>query len=195
MRRIDPRCFAVLAAFLATALFACIPIAEAQDRDFGRTTHNIGERTTAGNWDGTWIYRNRDQKIAIWIRTVDGLPQAKLRMIMNSTAETFETGWDGMVSYIFKKANSSFAMPLEPSDENQIRGSWNWMVDKGSSSREEVGTFELYRVDAGRNLVMEFDSFEKIYRRGDEERSRPSLRILTFDKVSRRMAQWDELPF
>ena len=54
-------------------------------------------RTDAGEWDGTWFYISRLEKMVLWIRTDNGKPEAKIRYQSKISPEYFETDWNGQV--------------------------------------------------------------------------------------------------
>jgi hypothetical protein len=156
----------------------------------------VPQRTDAGNWDGTWVYVNRDARYALWLRTtVEGRPEARLRYESTSSQEKFETGWDGKVTYALSGQPVTFAMLFERADANVLAGTWDWDAEFGRSARKETGTFEAFRAGDGRALVLRFKSYERMVRRKDNVRRTEALPIWTFRKVSKRQALWDELPF
>ena len=40
--------------------------------------------TTAGSFDGTWMYVNRDMHFALWLRTKNGAPEVKVKFSKRS---------------------------------------------------------------------------------------------------------------
>jgi hypothetical protein len=184
-------------------LAASVPLRSQQEvvpqpgRDvMGTSVVVVPERTDAGNWDGTWVYANRDAHYALWLRTtVDGRPEARLRYESTSSQEKFETGWDGKASYALSGQPVTFAMLFERADANVLAGTWNWDAEFGRSARKETGTFEAFRAGDGRALVLRFRTYERMVRRKDTVRRTEALPIWTFRKVSKRQALWDELPF
>jgi hypothetical protein len=92
---------AVLCSVLIAG-FAAPGYAPAQSRSqyVGRTTVTAPDRTDAGEWDGTWFYVTRARKMALWIRTEDGQPRMKLRLLGQSGGlESFTTDWDSQAEY------------------------------------------------------------------------------------------------
>ena len=80
------RVFAGLGAVLLLASLLPLRSAEEQivtqpERDpMGPTAVIVPERTNQGNWDGTWVYVNRDARYALWMRTgEDGRPEIRLK--------------------------------------------------------------------------------------------------------------------
>jgi len=196
------RAFAGLCAALLLASFVPLRSAEPElvpqpERDpVGRTAVVIPERTDQGNWDGTWVYANRDAKYALWLRTrEDGRPEARLKFESTSTPETFETGWDGRAEYALSGKPVTFAFVLERGDANLLAGTWNWDAQFGSAFRKDVGTFEAFRAGDGRALVLRFKTYERSVKRKGEVRTSQALPIWTFRKVSKQQARWEELPF
>jgi hypothetical protein len=163
---------------------------------FGRSVVAVPERTDQGNWDGTWVYANRDAKYALWLRTnEEGRPEARLKYQSTSSPETFETGWDGKASYALSGQPVTFALVFERADANLLAGSWTWDAEFGKSSRKEIGTFEAFRAGDGRALILRFKTYERTVKKREQVRTNEALPIWTFRKVSKRQALWDELPF
>ena len=89
------------AGLIAAGLLLAGPVALAQGRDFGRTTIRVPDATTEGDWPGTWVFENRLRKIAMWIREGDDGLRIRIKQLMMTNAETFDTEWDGEASYNF----------------------------------------------------------------------------------------------
>jgi hypothetical protein len=196
MRALVP-CCALLLLASSVALHSEEEVVPQPGRDaMGTSVVIVPQRTDQGNWDGTWVYANRDAKYALWLRTpVGGRPEVRLRYQATSSPETFETGWDGKATYALSGQPVTFAFVLERADADVLAGTWNWNAQFGRSSRTETGTFEAFRAGDGRALVLRFKSYERVVKRKDNVRTTQALPIWTFRKVSKRHALWDELPF
>jgi hypothetical protein len=177
----------------ALILAAALPVAS---QGFpGSTTLVYPERTDAGEWFGTWYYISRDAKIAIWIRTTDGLPEVKMQYFAFGTAEQFETDWQGHAEYEFKRRYPGvFDMKIEERDADTIKGRWEWTLEM-ENTRIERGDFTMYRAGHGRSFVMKFDNYERIVIVDGHESVWRTDQVLSFRKISKRLARWVELPF
>ena len=163
---------------------------------WGRTSISLPDRTNAGSWDGTYSYTNRDGSWALWIRTVDGLPQVKARFLSLANAEGFETDWNGVSDYVTARASGRFDLGIAFRDAETISGRWEWTLRVGRSARTESGEYVIYRTGDGRRLVLRFRELIRSLRRGDEPETRHDITAAwTFRKVSRRELLWDEIPF
>ncbi len=188
-----PASLTALALIAAIALLAGA-LSHAQDVS-GQTTLAYPERTDAGEWQGTWYYVSRDAKIAIWIRVTDGLPEAMMQYFGIGAAEQFITDWNGHAEYDFKnRYKGVFDMKLLERDENTIKGRWEWTLEK-DTTRIERGDFTMYRAGYGRSFIMRFDNYERIFITGDHEQVWRTDQALSFRKISKRLARWEELPF
>lgn len=165
------------------------------DPQYGRAAVMVPDPTSAGTWEGTWIHVNRDTRIAMWMRTVDGKPQAKLQYQSTSSPESFETDWDGKAVYTLGGRPASFELKLTERERDQIAGTWSWDVQFEDSGRTETGAFTAHRTGDGRALYLRFHEFERAIRRRDDLRRHRATPVWGFTKVSKRLAQWDELPF
>jgi len=153
------------------------------------------DRTDEGVFHGTWYYVTRDGDMALWIRSVDGQPELKVRFRAKSTTESFETGWDGNVAYTLAGYPATFGIDLNHRDENTLAGSWQWEVKFSNSGRTENGKFILYRVGDGRHMVLKFSEYERKTWKGEKMSARTGLPAWGFRKASKRIVLWDELPF
>ncbi len=187
--------------FMAAALTVLflLPAAYAQEMKtdrFQRRALMVPDRTDAGVWDGTWYYVSRDQKMALWIRTTDGLPELQLQYFGDVMVENFVTDWDGHAEYIVKRRhNGVFDMTITERDENTIRGAIDWTLQVGETTRTEKGAFTMYRAGHGRSIVMYFDEYERVETTATERRSWRPSQSWTFRKASKRLVEWEELPF
>jgi hypothetical protein len=187
-----------LVAAMGTVLIATVwPGSLAAPEGYLGQTHVVPvERTDRGVWDGTWFYTNRDFRMVLWLRTDQGAPTAKLQFLSTTVPpESFATDWRGEASYTLQKGVGKFLFELTDKDANTIRGNWNWDLDLGDSSRIELGRFTIYRGGDGRLLVVKFEDFERIHRRGEDYEHYPSQHVMTFRKISKRQVLWDEIPF
>ena len=165
------------------------------DPQYGRAAVMVPDPTTAGTWDGTWIHVNRDTRIAMWMRTVDGRPEAKLQYQSTSSPESFETDWNGKARYTLGGNPATFELKLTGRERDRLEGTWNWDVQFEDSGRTETGSFSVHRTGDGRALVVRFHDFERAIRRREDVRRAKATPVWGFTKVSKRLALWDELPF
>lgn len=150
--------------------------------------------TDLGSWDGTWWHRSRDFNMAIWLKTVDGVPQLKLQYFGLGRPENFITDWDGQAVYDVRSGNGSFSITLTERNGVMLKGNWAWELDLGRSGRSEHGEFVVYRKGDGRTLSIDFAELTKVIRRGDQVQTLKVPQTLSFRKASKRLVLWDELP-
>ena len=181
----------------ATAFASLLLPAVAQNHPgFGRTHIAPVERSDRGTWHGTWYYANRDIRLVVWLRSDGETTRARAQAITTTVPpETFETDWDGAASYSLERGEGSFRLELTSGDLNTLNGNWTWNLDLGDSERNDSGAFTMYRGGDGRMMILNFSDFERVYRRGSKYETYPSEHTMTFRKVSKRLVQWDEIPF
>ena len=188
----------MLAASAALLLIAAGAVpAEAQDRMNRSTITSVArpDRTDAGVWDGTWYYVFRDGRMALWVRSEDGKPQMKLRYQSAMGIESFETDWTTQVDYDLNGKPARFAIEIAEADENQVLASWLWEVRAPKARRAEEGDFVMYRAGDGRQLVLDFEEFKKTITKGDRSGGYEGPFVWHFNKASKRLVRWEELPF
>ncbi len=158
----------------------------------------VPEDTGAGIWDGTYVFSCRDFRIALWMRTRDGVPEMKMRYQSLQTPETFETDWNGKASYYVSGQPGTFELSYKSRDARRIEGSWHWTVESVSRTRTDDAAFTLFRSGYGRSAVFKFDKMEQEIRAQQQVRRYPATPppVWTFAKVSKRVdVLWEELPF
>jgi hypothetical protein len=155
----------------------------------------MADPTSAGSFDGTWIYVNRDVQYGLWIRTRNGVPQVKLQYQSLAIAETFETDWNGRAEYYLAGAPVTFELKLGPSTADRIVGTWSWVLKAGPTGRSETADIVMYRTWDGRTLLMDFPNFERKLTQGSIEKVNRAPVVWNWIKVSKRELLWDELPF
>ena len=181
---------------LLTWLLAALPIAAQPSHDWGRKTVKIPERTEDGRWDGTWYYVNREEKMALWIRTIDDLPQVKFQYFGGPRNEQFETDWEGKASYHNRGDPGSYTFQTNERDANVINGRLTWQFESGEFSRKDDGDVTMFRSGDGRRLAMVFqEGYERRIQNNDQVTIFPRQQVWSFSKASRRLVLWDELPF
>ena len=153
------------------------------------------EPTTAGSFDGTWMYVNRDSRYALWIRTKDGVPQVKLQYQSLSTPEAFESDWDGKAVYYLAGNPVNFDLKLGKATKDQILGTWSWDLKIDASARHENADVVIYRTHYGRTILMDFQNFVRTVTRNGKDAVMKTPINWTWNKVSKRELLWDELPF
>lgn len=183
----------------ALCLLGLASWASAQPREFvtpwGRSAVLVPEPVTAGVWDGSWVYANRDERMALFVRTVDGKPEIKFQYQSLSGPEAFDSDWSGKARYYLSGSPVEFDLRLGEAGAAEMRGTWNWSVEFADSGRSERGTFRIYRINAGRDLAIVFQEYEKVIRRFDKVSRWNNPPVWVFNKASKRIVLWDELPF
>jgi len=183
----------VLAALL---LPPAVPAQEERTDRFQRRDLIIPDRTDAGVWDGTWYYISRDHKIALWIRTTDGLPELQIQYFGFTMAEHFITDWQGHAEYDVKGRHlGRFDFAITERDANTIKGSMDWTLQVGETTRSETANFTMYRAGHGLSIIMRFNEYERVETTAKERRSWRPEQSWTFRKASKRLVLWEELPF
>jgi hypothetical protein len=189
----------VPAAILALAALGGVQEASAQaTRPDTKAAVAIPEETGAGVWDGAYAYLCRDFKIALWIRTRDGVPEMKLRYSSLQLPEEFETDWNGKATYYMGGNPGTFELAYKSRDAKRIEGGWHWEIQATEEGRVEDASFTAYRAGVGRSVVFKFDKFEREMRKKDAVRKIPFVPppVWTFRKVSKRTdVLWEEFPF
>lgn len=163
--------------------------------DFGRSTRKTIEASNEGIWDGTWFYVSRNARMVMWIKTEDGVPQVKFQFLSYASAEGFVTDWDGNAEYEQVSSNGTFSLNIKKRDVDVIEGHLAWRLDGQNTSREEEADYRMYRTGDGRYFVMDFDSYRKTLSGKKGKRVSETHPSWTFQKASKRLVLWDELPF
>src|SRR4029077_7136408 len=120
-----------LRPFLAVAAIAAVAVAvpageKATDfRGIGneKIVVQVADPTSAGTFDGTWMYVNRDVQFGMWIRTKNGVPQIKIQHQSLAGPEAFETDWEGKASYYLGGNPVTFELKPAQSSADRITGS------------------------------------------------------------------------
>jgi hypothetical protein len=160
-----------------------------------RTLIEKAEPTTAGTFEGTWLYVNRDARFALWSRMKNGTPQVKVQYQSLASPEAFETDWDGKALYYLAGNPVTFELKLGPSTANKIVGKWFWELKVGNAHRLESADVVVYRTYYGRTLLMDFQNFEKAVTHAGQDKVVKLPIVWNWIKVSKRELIWDELPF
>jgi hypothetical protein len=164
--------------------------------DYGRVSRKVIEPSNEGVWDGTWFYVNRDGRMVMWIKTEQGVPKIKLRYISTATAEGFETDWNGEAEYQMPKSKGFFSLNIKKRNADLIEGHFDWRLEGEHSTRQEEGDYTMYRTGDGRFFVLDFSRHTKsLSSSAKGKRTYESTPSWTFQKASKRLALWDELPF
>jgi hypothetical protein len=153
------------------------------------------EETTAGSFDGTWMYVNRDMRFGMWIRTKSGVPQVKIQYQSLANPEAFESDWDGKALYYMAGSPVTFELKLGQCTVDRIVGAWTWDATTGAVMRRETADMVLYRTEYGRTLVMDFQNYEKTIHDGAKNRLMKAPMVWNWVKISKRESLWDEFPF
>lgn len=154
-------------------------------------------RTDAGEWSGTWYYKSRTEKWALWMREHDGVPELKFQYLDYDQGENFITDWTAVSRYAAREMKGLFEPRFRTRDSDVIEGDWFWQLGTpgvDGSVRTETATFDMYRSARGRQLVLRFHDFERVYE-GRRVYRLAAEQAWTFHKASRRLVRWQELPF
>lgn len=151
--------------------------------------------TTAGWFDGTWMYVNRDLHFVMWIRTKNGVPQVKLQYQSLASPEAFESDWDGKAIYYMAGNPVTFELKLGECTADRIVGKWTWVLTKGDAMRRETADVVIDRTGYGRTLMMDFQNYEKTITSGGKNKLMKAPVVWSWIKISNRELIWDELPF
>lgn len=160
-----------------------------------RTLIDKAEPTTAGTFEGTWLYVNRDARFALWSRMKNGTPQVKIQYQSLASPEAFETDWDGKALYYLGGHPVTFELKLGPSTADRIVGRWSWELKIGDAHRLETADIVVHRTHYGRTLLMDFQNFEKTVTKGGQDKVTKLPVVWSWIKISKRELIWDELPF
>jgi hypothetical protein len=181
---------------VAAALLLAVPAA-ADLGYYGRSDVYRGDPTTAGTWNGSWVYVSRDQHWALWLREgAKGKVEAKLQYQAQGSPETFETDWTGTAEYYLAGSPVKFEFKLRKATADRLEGSWSWVASSPGSARIETADVTLYRAGYGRSLVLDFgENYQRIVRRGGKESKVTLPTAWGFTKVSQRHVLWDEMPW
>lgn len=153
------------------------------------------EPTTAGSFEGTWLYVNRDARFALWSRMKNGSPQVKIQYQSLASPEAFETDWDGKALYYLGGNPVTFELKLGKSDGDKIVGRWFWELKIGSAHRLETADVVLQRTHYGRSAVMDFQNYERTITKNGQDKVTKLPVVWSWIKISKRELIWDELPF
>lgn len=194
------RSFRILIAAAAVAtLAAALPAAEEKTNLPGPGTDRIGImkpiETTAGTFEGTWMYVNRDARFAMWIRNKDGARQVRLQFQSLANPEAFETDWDGKATYYMGGKPITFELKLTQADASMLAGSWSWIAKFDTAGRVETADVVVHRTTYGRTLLMDFKNYQKIITRDGVDHAVKVPTTWNWTKISNRELLWEELPF
>lgn len=160
-----------------------------------RQAVQMDDPTSAGSFDGTWMYVNRDVHFVLWIRTKNGVPQVKVQFQSLASPEAFESDWDGKAAYYMAGNPVTFELKLGESTVDRIVGKWLWVLTVGDSMRRESAEIVMYRTVYGRTLLMDFVNYEKTITSNGKNKIMQAPVVWNWTKVSNRELLWDELPF
>jgi len=152
--------------------------------------------TELGRFEGSWVYRSRDERIALFFETHDGAPRLRWRYESRRRPDAFETGWDGAASYFAEGRPGSFRMELTERGEHLMRGrlTWSYPLPRGAE-KQDNGEFVIYRTGNGRTLALQFERYEEVLSHPEREpKSHVAPRKWVFVKASKRVVRWEELP-
>jgi hypothetical protein len=184
----------VVASLVAAGLVA-FPVLGQKKDIWGIHGLRVPEPTNDGVWDGTWWYVNRDSKVAMWIRTVDGTPEVKFQYANRMASEMFTTDWNAQADYSTYNGTGSFAMTFTERTADSIKAGWDWVLVVGKTNRKQRGKIRVFRTGTGRQMVMHFTEFEFAIGPIDTAPWQAAEQAWTFRKASKRLVRWEELPF
>jgi len=189
----------LVAATAAAAVALAVPAGEEKTDLPGLGSERVliqkADPTTAGSFDGTWMYVNRDAHFALWARTKNGVPQVKLQYQSLANPEAFETDWDGKSVYYLAGSPVTFELKLGESNADRIVGTWSWVLKIGESGRRETADIVIHRTWYGRTLLMDFRNYEKTLTSNGHNKIMKAPVVWNWIKISKRELLWDELPF
>jgi hypothetical protein len=182
-----------------TALLFAIPgnvSAQSESMFFGKMAVTFPEPTEVGNWEGTWYYASRDQRMAMWMRDNDGQPTFILRVMGRAgSLESFTTNDEGRGEYDHVGKHGEFAYTLDRRDANTLSGRWTWVVQDEGGGTKENADFTIYRSGDGRQLVWKVQNMVREAWGNKHAPTGSNELVWTFMKASRRQVLWGELPF
>ena len=155
----------------------------------------MADPTSAGSFDGTWMYVNRDMQFGMWIRTRNGVPQVKLQFQSLASPEAFETDWNGKAVYYLAGSQVTFELKPGTSNADRIAGAWSWVLKAGQTGRSETANIVMYRTWDGRTLLMDFQDYVRTLTRGGHDKVFKTPNVWNWIKISKRELLWDEFPF
>jgi hypothetical protein len=185
----------ILAAVLAGTAFSAEEKTDLPGIGNDRQAIMKAEETTAGSFDGTWIYVNRDAHFAMWIRTKNGKRQVRLQYQSLAGPEAFETDWDGKSVYYMGGKPVTFELKLATESPDKLTGSWQWVLKFEGTGRAETADLLIYRTTYGRTMQMDFKNYARTITRGGVDRTMRVPTSWAWTKVSKRELLWQELPF
>jgi len=162
-----------------------------------KRSYSAPARTDAGEWGGTWFYQTHKEKWALWLRVEDGVPEVKFQFQNYDQGENFITDWQTVSHYASKEKKGLFKPIFDQRDIDLITGEWFWQLGTAEvdrAVRTETASFEMYRSGRGRQLVLALAGFERVYE-GSRTYRLAAEQAWTFHKASRRLVDWNELPF
>jgi len=151
--------------------------------------------TSAGSFDGTWMYVNRDMRFALWIRSKEGVPQVRVQYQSLADPEAFESDWDGKALYYMAGNPVTFELKLGECTADRIVGKWSWVLTVGNTMRRETADVVIYRTVYGRTLMMDFENYEKTLTSNGQNKIMRAPIVWNWTKISNREILWQELPF
>ena len=151
--------------------------------------------TSAGSFDGTWMYVNRDMRFALWIRSKEGVPQVRVQYQSLADPEAFESDWDGNALYYMAGNPVTFELKLGECTADRIVGKWSWVLTVGNTMRRETADVVIYRTVYGRTLMMDFENYEKTLTSNGQNKIMRAPIVWNWTKISNREILWQELPF
>jgi hypothetical protein len=189
------RALLAAAVVLTATVFAGQEPTDLPSASADRTLIDKAEPTTAGTFEGTWLYVNRDSRFALWSRVKNGTPQVKVQYQSLASPEAFETDWDGKALYFLGGNPVTFELKLGPSTSDRIVGRWFWELKVGEARRLETADIVVHRTHYGRTLLMDFQNYEKTITKGGQDKVSKLPMVWSWIKISKRELIWDELPF
>jgi hypothetical protein len=152
--------------------------------------------TEEGDWDGTWVFGNRDFKIVLWLQSDSkGKPSMRWQYQDLANAEMFVTDWEGKADYTMLQATGKVSLNARELTPHSIKGELVWETDYEDAIRSVTGAYEIFRVNDGRFLMIYFPLWKRVIQKGDDVRISEVPQSWTFRKLSKRQLRWEEIPF
>ncbi len=162
--------------------------------------------TTRGSFQGTWYRREPGLKQALQIRRAPSDPQHWEVRIYWVTDEGFllDTKWQPHTEINYRGVPITFDVRVDPesSNDDALLVTWSRRQEDKRTRYSESGDVRIYRKGEGRSLVWIQDPLvqesvvkEPIAPYEDGPQKKSLRRAWVLSKASKRLLQWDELPW
>ncbi len=160
--------------------------------------------TSDGEFEGTWYREEPGQKQMLQLRRAAGSQRWELRFVWETHEKFFaDTGWQTHHEFAFKGLPGTFDLELDPaSNNNRVLLHYSRTQAGGHDSKlVESGDTQIYRTTDGHSLAWVqalhtvVNVGEPIAPYQEDGAVKDEQRVWIFMKASRRMLQWDEVPW